>query len=468
MSYVRSCAIIIFLSFSLNLRAGDTIAIDASLYNKVYGIERIQETCPIKAGMTLDELDKVEKLRNSSLSQKREGLKSGDGWRGYWCNGGLVYYIDVVIEHYKVKSVWVMPGNKEWQNYIFSRISGQGDHIGVGRWKMIRFDFVLDMVKLLKEKGVEATAVKALESTDEAKVLLPEIQKLLKNKDADIRIGAIRAYKQTAPKRLAIQTLVSMLNDKSEKVRSDVAHLLRGYGADASVVCEELAKLAFTVDYSDLYQIPALFDDFDNKAKPAIPILLEALKSDSQMIKMNALLAFNRVGGLAKPAVEMIIELTRYENEDIRWRAVEALDGAGVENKDVTRAFADRLTDEAKPVKHSATYALGRMKRPPKEALPELIATIKRYHRTYTYGAEGICRALGNIGPEAKDAIPYLIAFLEYEGDDSLGVAAAEALAKMGKHAKDSISVLKKNMRNDFVNKYYSKAIKDIESALKE
>ncbi len=97
--------------------------------------------------MTIGEMDDAVTENESSFSasnaEKREemynlrweqrDIQNGIGWVYYWVNFKHLFHCDVVIDSEKVQSVWVMPGNKEWQTGIYDRISGTGGHKGPGR-----------------------------------------------------------------------------------------------------------------------------------------------------------------------------------------------------------------------------------------------------------------------------------------------------------------------------------------------
>ena len=153
------------------------------------------------------------------------------------------------------------------------------------------------------------------------------------------------------------------------------------------------------------------------------------------------------------PAIPQLLKLMGSSEETIRWRTAEVLGISGIESKPVVRALAEALFDlgDQKSVRASAAAALAKMKTPPVDALSELIRTLKTYddeERTQGYSSQvetrrWAAKAVGNIGEDARAAVPLLIHLL---GDKSVYVRvfAAEALGKMGAHAREAIAPLKK------------------------
>lgn len=109
-------------------------------------------------------------------------------------------------------------------------------------------------------------------------------------------------------------------------------------------------------------------------------------------------------------------------------------------------------------VRSCAVLGLKEMKGDAEPALPDLIRAVGDEYLTVRYSAMG---AIGNIGPEAKEAVPALIENLEayertmpdlkgpkrYYGD--VRAAAAMALGKIGSEAGEAIPDLEKLQRED-------------------
>lgn len=111
-------------------------------YLHTYSLRQIAQDFPIRAGMTLAEMDDAvaanqrkldacefeQALAMYNLNSEHRSVLNGSGRVYYWVNFKSLLHCDVVIESNKVQGVWVMPGNKEWTTGIYYRISGSGSH----------------------------------------------------------------------------------------------------------------------------------------------------------------------------------------------------------------------------------------------------------------------------------------------------------------------------------------------------
>ncbi len=102
------------------------------------------------------------------------------------------------------------------------------------------------------------------------------------------------------------------------------------------------------------------------------------------------------------------------------------------------QALLNAVGDEDEYVREAAADALGEMGPEAKDAVPALIQTLGD-------GDEHVRRAaadaLGEMGPEAKEAVPALLQALE-DAEWSVREAAAVALGKIGPEAKEAVAAL--------------------------
>ena len=113
---------------------------DRDLFIRDVGIDLLRNEFPIKAGMTLQEMDKaIQENEKQPFSHERyhlgwekRNIKDGSGWVHFWANGKQLLHCDIVIEKGIVKSVWVMPGNAEVVVLVHYRLTGTGPHVGPG------------------------------------------------------------------------------------------------------------------------------------------------------------------------------------------------------------------------------------------------------------------------------------------------------------------------------------------------
>lgn len=116
-------------------------------YLERYSLTAIANEFPIRAGMTISEMrdaiaenerefdaaDDEQRERMYLLGWRSRRIRNGYGWFYFWVNYKHLFHCDIVIESGRVKSVWAMPGNKEWFTTIYYRISGSGIHKAPGK-----------------------------------------------------------------------------------------------------------------------------------------------------------------------------------------------------------------------------------------------------------------------------------------------------------------------------------------------
>ncbi len=118
--------------------------IDAKLFVEAFSIDEIRTEFPLVAGLTIAEVEAIAKQQDSlaaetnldemyNLSWEKRDIQDGNGWIYFWVNGKHLLHCDLVIEKGRVKSVWVMPGNREWVAFVYHRLSGSGQHEIEGR-----------------------------------------------------------------------------------------------------------------------------------------------------------------------------------------------------------------------------------------------------------------------------------------------------------------------------------------------
>jgi HEAT repeat protein len=112
------------------------------------------------------------------------------------------------------------------------------------------------------------------------------------------------------------------------------------------------------------------------------------------------------------------------------------------------------LSDPEKWVRMNAAMALHNLGPDAKDAVPELMAGVGRKENFIAIGSftwtirEEMMIALGSIGPDAKDAVPLLTKALQEELDNTRRTAA-RALGRIGPPAKDALKELMEAATDD-------------------
>lgn len=239
-----------------------------------------------------------------------------------------------------------------------------------------------------------------------------------------------------------------------------------------------------------------LFTDPD-----AIPLLLELLDLDDELVRAHGLVCLSLLAKHAKTAIPRIIEALEDKSENVRSAAANALGAFGPEAGEQARAallqelevaaqrdpfpFADalwKITGDSQLVMPTMLRILPKWRSSKdidiyyltlleeigpaaKDAAPELIRLLE-VSQDWNRARAHCARALGQIGPAAKSGIPALIAALRKTSADSfqhdcalLRVAAAEAVWNIDQGAvktDELIAVLQEALSNNLEAKEWA------------
>jgi HEAT repeat protein len=183
--------------------------------------------------------------------------------------------------------------------------------------------------------------------------------------------------------------------------------------------------------------------------------LLADLKDKDSDVRRAAAKGLAEMGPDAKPAAAALIAALKNDKDlFVRRFAAQALGDIGADSKTAVPALASVLKeDDKKELVEAAVTSLGKMGAP---AVPPLIDALKNKPAApkkdkgakkapaatdpTAYVRTRAIEALGNIGPQAKPAVPALIDALH---DSNVRTEAAIALGNIGPNAKDAVSALR-------------------------
>jgi HEAT repeat protein len=153
-----------------------------------------------------------------------------------------------------------------------------------------------------------------------------------------------------------------------------------------------------------------------------VPGLIADLKNPDPTVSGKANLELIRLG---EPAVPGLVEMLKSDDVRIRTLAVTAFWGLGAKGHAAASDLAATLADPVDSVRLGAAMALDNMGPPAREAVPALVRALKdRDARVRQWSA----KALGSIGPAAEKAVPALVQAARSEG---IRPAAEEAIRKI-------------------------------------
>jgi HEAT repeat protein len=324
-----------------------------------------------------------------------------------------------------------------------------------------------------------ADALRALGK--DAAPAVPALTEALKDGSAIVRKAAIEALGSIGPKaQAAIPALMNALEDPDEEVRGYVplaladicgekiqaltdalgkdSPYLRRLGAitalgiigpKASAAVPQIAT-AFREPDKEIRMraIKALGDIEDEKA---IPFLVDVLRKDPDLdcrIKVAGYLSVFRQK--AKPAIPALIEAMKTDGDQYLGLQIAACGTLITIGSDSVPAVSAVLRDRSQPtiVRRDATYVLGSMGTKALDSIPDLVNALKDDDEKLR-GAAAF--ALGEMGPKAKAALDPLEQFAKC-GTASDCVAAAGALYKIDPSNADSVRLLKSALKVEIVS----------------
>lgn len=216
---------------------------------------------------------------------------------------------------------------------------------------------------------------------------------------------AVETLKAPNKMKGAIPLLIEILrNDTDSYVQMYAAVILGEMGtqADAAVpVLIDILQDKKAEEEVQVYAVNAL-GKIGAKATPAVPFLIERLNNKNWAIQALAMEALGKIGPNAIAATQLLIEKLQNEDIYIKQLAITALGGIG--SQEAIFALIKEITnDDIRVIKH-VTEALVRIGTNAVPLLIESFTSSKNWQvRIY------ISDILGEIGYEAKSAIPILI-----------------------------------------------------------
>jgi HEAT repeat protein len=256
----------------------------------------------------------------------------------------------------------------------------------------------------------------------------------LAEEDVRARWYAAYALGQIGPEaRAAVEPLMKILENprEHEYVRGNAAWALGRIGPGAEAAVPLLVETLSSRHLSVRRNAPLALGRMGSAAKDAAPRLRELLSDQDPTVVVHSALALWQIEEDER-AVQGLVALTRQQREDLRpYLAVSALGEIGTARNEVLPALTAALGHKDPDVRRAAARELGRIG---PEALPSLQEVLRAGHS----GRPSAVEALGRIG---VDALPALTEALRSD-DAASRRAAARALGRLGPAAKEAAPAL--------------------------
>jgi HEAT repeat protein len=292
---------------------------------------------------------------------------------------------------------------------------------------------------------------------------VPDLAKLLKDPDANLRRNAVLALGQIGPgAREVAPALVELLDPGDPSMRSNILNALRNIGGgDPKVMVPALLK---ALKDDQTFTRPLIFDLLAEQgpaAADAVPMLLEDLRRPTWLYQVQAASALARIAperarkegppllqrwltplGTRVIAAGAVLRLDPGHKEALtalqaalkdvqdyqRQQAVDALAAVGPPAKEALPALRDALRDRAPYIRVLAAAAVWRVGGDADAALPVLLEGLKAGNLTYV--RQQAATKLGDMGPAAKGAVSALLE-ARTDPDNFLRTSAGNALKKI-------------------------------------
>lgn len=203
---------------------------------------------------------------------------------------------------------------------------------------------------------------------------------------------------------------------------------------DPAKVLENALKNLKQKDNLDLRTQAAMdLADFGPKAEPALPDLLDALQTKNEDLRLNAAIALSKIG---KSAVAPVGKLLENEDLDTRFYAVWTIGQIGPDARETLPTIIKLMNDKNEGIRRKAAFALGRLAGDPGSTMTVLVKAFADEHDDVRQAAGD---ALAKFG---KAAIPPLLDLLKGENTKAR-LQAATSLGEIGSDAKDAVPLLK-------------------------
>ena len=331
---------------------------------------------------------------------------------------------------------------------------------------------VPELINLLRSKDLADQHAAVLGLTGigrEAKTAIPLLIAILKDGSAsrDVREHTPQAIAKIGPAKTVVPMLLELLEgNESDEVRRLSAYALGKFGPEAKAAIPTLMKLFKTYDGHAIFDggqtdpvytaiaiqeiepaetaIPVFIQSLSNPdpyvqnitvqvlkwiGAPAVPSMMELLKSGNWTVRLAAIEILGTIGAEAKTAVPSLTLMLQARSSRIRSYAATALGDIGLEAKTAIPALMELLRDPK--VQLNAIYALGQIGSDAHVVVPALMELLRDPKVSVRQAAT---EALGEIGPQAKAAIPLLTQIIKNpEEDGDVREAAEESMKAIGK-----------------------------------
>lgn len=270
----------------------------------------------------------------------------------------------------------------------------------------------------------------------------------LNHSNKTVRLNAARTLSAMGPMAAdAVPTLVIALKDPDSQVRKEAVYAIRrmeSCGVEAIGAIQEVLRDSD----KDVRAAAAWALDMAQgtpEAKVAVPILLDCLHDEDSTVRRAALFALGVLGPDARQAAWMVSKYVNDEDKKIREQAIQTLGKIDPDTPDTITVLEEGLFDPQ--IAGDCFDSLYKTTADPNEYISTLLNTVSgKDKRTFWFS---ILR-LGQAGPKAAVAVPYLRPFLRDRVDEFERVCALKVLGDIGPPATVAAADIEYNLKNPY------------------
>ncbi len=272
-----------------------------------------------------------------------------------------------------------------------------------------------------------------------ANEFLPILREALTDRDAGVRLEAAESLRRLGTGPLAekeVREFIAGLHDKDPKTRFMAAYQLIFLHPAANSAVAPLSMSLADTEKRVRERAALTLGALGPEGKAAVPILIELLRQPTRWFlddaRMDAAISLGRIGAKAGAAVPGLTTLLDDELPWVRPQAATALGRIGAKAKSAVPRLKSALRDRDLENRACSAIALWRITGATADALPVLLDILRQERdldldKIKGYNVKAIIDALGEMGSEAKRAIPILRS-LNDEKRYGIGRAASRAL----------------------------------------
>jgi len=259
---------------------------------------------------------------------------------------------------------------------------------------------------------------------------------LQRNRSDAARIWALPLLGSLAEPAQSVALLEQALQDSNPRMRVRAIPKLAEFSKQDPGA---LAALRTAVRHQDFQVRLAAVEylwDIDGDVKLDLPVLLEAIRSQKGQLHHAIAAILRDLGPDASAARRELRNLLSADDPIVRMRAVQAIGSVGIDSS-VLPAVIERLKDVSAEVRQDAAAALRDSNA--KEAVPLLLPLLR--DRSVGVRAEAVL-TLGHVKPASAEIIVLIRDLLRNDSQEFVKLQAIKALGAIGPQAKDATADL--------------------------